>query len=175
MEEKLAKMERRKSVSITMMMQQQMQKLESELANVKAQKGAGSDAKVQALEKKLLEMQNTKVTAADVNDPETRALRSHIKKIEENMVNSEKKLEEQRNKMEMERQMAQRKREEEEDLQRQRARQREEILLNKMAEMEKRIGRGGGPPGKGGVDDATAARIAQLEKKNLQKDQEAML
>jgi len=51
MEEKLAKMERRKSVSITMMMQQQMQKLESELATVKSQKGAGSDAKVQALEK----------------------------------------------------------------------------------------------------------------------------
>jgi len=114
MEEKLAKMERRKSVSITMMMQQQMQKLESELATVKSQKGAGSDAKVQALEKKLLEMQNTKVTAADVNDPETRALRSHIKKIEENMMNSEKKLEEQRNKMEVERQLAQRKREEEE-------------------------------------------------------------
>lgn len=36
MEEKLAKMERRKSVSITLMMQQQMQKLEEELRTLRA-------------------------------------------------------------------------------------------------------------------------------------------
>jgi len=51
MEEKLAKMERRKSVSITQMMQQQMQKLEEELNAVRNQKG--SDTKVAALEKKI--------------------------------------------------------------------------------------------------------------------------
>jgi len=78
MEEKLAKMERRKSVSITLMMQQQMQKLEEELKTVRSQSGGGSDQRVQALEKKLLEMQTAKI---DVNDPETRHLRSHIKKI----------------------------------------------------------------------------------------------
>jgi len=166
MEEKLAKMERRKSVSITQMMQQQMQKLEEELNAVRNQKG--SDTKVAALEKKLLELQNTKVNPADVNDPETRALRSHIKKLEENMMASERKLEESRHKMEMERQLAQKKREEEEDNQRQRARQREEILLQKMAEMEKRFAnqqKGGSPGGKAAPDDATAKRIADLEKK----------
>jgi len=167
MEEKLAKMERRKSVSITQMMQQQMQKLEEELNAVRNQKG--SDTKVAALEKKLIELQNTKVNPADVNDPETRALRSHIKKLEENMLTSERKLEESRQKMEMERQLAQKKREEEEDHQRQRARQREEILLQKMAEMEKRFANqqkgGGGPVGKSAPDDATAKRLADLEKK----------
>lgn len=40
MEEKLAKMERRKSVSITLMMQQQMTKLEDELKTLRAGGGA---------------------------------------------------------------------------------------------------------------------------------------
>lgn len=42
MEEKLAKMERRKSVSITLMMQQQMQKLEEELKSVRSSGGGKS-------------------------------------------------------------------------------------------------------------------------------------
>jgi len=120
------------------------------------------------LKKKLIELQNTKVNPADVNDPETRALRSHIKKLEENMLMSERKLEESRQKMEMERQLAQKKREEEEDHQRQRARQREEILLQKMAEMEKRFAnqqKSSAPGGKAAPDDATAKRISELEKK----------
>lgn len=113
MEEKLAKMERRKSVSITMMMQQKMQQVEEELSRLKSTGGGGNQ--VADLEKKLVEMQNTKVNPSMINDPETRALRSHIKKMEDAMLAAEKKMEADRLRLEEEReqQVIKRQREEE--------------------------------------------------------------
>jgi hypothetical protein len=174
MEEKLQKMERRKSVSITMMMQQKMQEVEAQLQTLRVQGGGGgNDSKVAALEKKLLELQNTKVTPAMVNDAETNALRGHIKKLEESMRLAEQKMEEQRMKVEQERMMAWKKRQEEEEEYRKKARMREEMLLQKMAEMEKRIAAGGGggrggpppPPGAGGIDTAMQKRLEEMERR----------
>lgn len=106
---------------------------------------------MQALEKKLLEMQNAKI---DVNDPETRHLRSHIKKLEEQMLQSERSLEEQAQRMEMERRMAQKKRDEEEELTRKRNAKRDELFIEQMQRLEDKIKNGGG------VD---AQKIKELE------------
>src|SRR5689334_13034926 len=114
MEEKLAKMERRKSVSITMMMQQKMQEVEQQLASLR-QGGPGDANKVAVLEKKLVEMQNTKVNPSMVNDPETRALRSQIKRMEEAMTSAEKKMEADRLRLEEEREQQVMKRQREEE------------------------------------------------------------
>eukprot|EP01127_Copromyxa_protea_P022569 TRINITY_DN815_c0_g6_i1.p1 TRINITY_DN815_c0_g6~~TRINITY_DN815_c0_g6_i1.p1 ORF type:complete len:949 (-),score=336.03 TRINITY_DN815_c0_g6_i1:196-3042(-) len=178
MEEKLQKMERRKSVSITMMMQQKMQEVENQLQSLRIQGGGGgsnNDSKVAALEKKLLELQNTKVTPAMVNDAETNALRAHVKKLEESMRLAESKMDEQRMRVEQERMLAWKKRQEEEEEYRKKARMREEMLLQKMAEMEKRIAQGsrGGPPpppgmgGGGGIDAAMAKRLEEMEKRMM--------
>jgi len=175
MEDKLAKMERRKSVSITMMMQQKMQEVEAQLNSLRVQGGGGSDAKVASLEKKLIELQNTKVTPGMVNDAETNALRSHVKKLEESMRLAETKMEEQRMKIEQERMMAWKKKQEEEEEYRKKARMREDMLLQKMAEMEKKFasgggGRGGPPPppgmgGGGGIDAAMMKKLEEMEKR----------
>jgi len=171
MEEKLAKMERRKSVSITMMMQQKMQEVEQQLATLR-QGGPGDASKVAALEKKLVEMQNTKVNPSMVNDPETRALRSQIKRMEEAMMSAEKKMEADRLRLEEEREQQVMKRQREEEAYRKKAQQREQLLLDKMAEMEKRIGqaRGGPPPppgagGGGGFDPTMQKKLEEMEKR----------
>jgi len=175
MEEKLAKMEKRKSVSITMMMQQKMQQVEEQLSTLRNTGGGGSSSKIQELEKKLVEMQNTKVNPAMINDPETRALRSHIKKMEDAMLAAEKKMENDRMRLEEERKLQLEKRQREEEAYRKKAQQREQLLLDKMAEMEKRIaqagsGRGGPPPppGQGGgaaMDAAIQRRMEEMEKR----------
>lgn len=107
---------------------------------------------MQALEKKLLEMQNAKI---DVNDPETRHLRSHIKKLEEQMMASERALEDQAQKMEMERRLAQKKREEEEELTRKRNQKRDELFIEQMQRLEDKIKNGSGD----------SARLRELEQK----------
>jgi len=171
MEDKLAKMERRKSVSITMMMQQKMQEVEAQLSQLRVAGGGGSDAKVAALEKKLIELQNTKVTPGMVNDAETNALRSHVKKLEDSMRLAEQKMEEQRMKIEQERMIAWKKKQEEEEEYRKKARMREDMLLQKMAEMEKKFATGGGgrggppPPGGGGIDAAMMKKLEEMERR----------
>eukprot|EP01127_Copromyxa_protea_P022563 TRINITY_DN815_c0_g3_i1.p1 TRINITY_DN815_c0_g3~~TRINITY_DN815_c0_g3_i1.p1 ORF type:complete len:628 (-),score=182.72 TRINITY_DN815_c0_g3_i1:1200-3083(-) len=137
MEDKLKKMERRKSVSITMMMQQKMQEVEAQIQALRVQGGGGgggggsNDPKIAALEQKLLELQNTRVTPAMVNDAETNALRAQVAKLEEGMRLAEQKMEEQRMKVEQERMMAWKRRQEEEEEYRKKARMREEMLLQK--------------------------------------------
>lgn len=174
MEEKLSKMEKRKSVSITMMMQQKMQQVEEQLNSLRNSGQQGSGGKIAELEKKLVEMQNTKVNPSMINDPETRALRSHIKKMEDAMLAAEKKMETDRLRLEEERKLQLEKRQREEELYRKKAQQREQLLLDKMAEMEKRIAAGaqrGGPPpppGAGGnaaMDAAIQQRLAEMEKR----------
>jgi len=51
MEDKLAKMEKRKSVSISLHMQQQMANMEAEMKKLRSAGGVGSDQKVAVLEK----------------------------------------------------------------------------------------------------------------------------
>lgn len=61
-------MEKRKSVSMTMMMQQKMQEVEAQLTQLRKQGGgggggtsAGGDARIKELERQLKEMSNQKV------------------------------------------------------------------------------------------------------------------
>jgi hypothetical protein len=117
MEDKLNKMTNRKSVSITLHMQQQMTKLEEEIRSIKGGGGGGGggDSRVAALEKQLIQLQSQKINPSDVNDPETRALRSTMKKLEEQMLASERALEENAKQMELERRLAAKKKQEEEE------------------------------------------------------------
>jgi len=154
MEDKLAKMEKRKSVSISLHMQQQMANMETEMKKLRQAGGVGSDQKVAVLEKQILEMQNAKI---DVNDPETRHLRSHIKKLEEQMNASERALEEQAQRMELERRLAQKKREEEDEANRKRTQKRDELFIAQMKILEDKIKNGGG--------GADSQRLKELEEK----------
>jgi hypothetical protein len=130
MEDKLRKMERRKSVSLTSVRAQQQARLEEE-------RTATTDPiKLQALEKKLLEMENCNV---QVNDLETRALRSTITKLESEWQRAENKIQEDVQRMELERRLAQKKRAEEEEENRARAKKYDEIFIQRMQRMEDKV------------------------------------
>jgi len=92
------------------------------------------------------------------------------------MQTANQKMEEQRLKIEQERMMAWRKKQEEEEEYRKKARMREDMLLQKMSEMEKKFagggGRGGGAPGApGGPMDAGMLRKLEEMEKRLQASQ----
>lgn len=146
LEEKLRKMERRKSMSMTQMMQDKMIQMEKELAMVRNQ---GQSSKVAALEQEIHKLRNTTVTPSMVNDEETVALRNHIKKLEQGMIAAEKNMETQRLRLEQERMKAMQDRQREEQEFREAARKREQELLKRLHMIEQRVaqpGSGGGAP-----------------------------
>jgi len=170
MEDKLLKMERRKSVSMTLQMQQKMDAVEKQLTMLRNERGGGhSDAtnskiaqKMQILEKQLQVMSQQKITPSMIQDEETVAMRDHIKKLEENVGLQEKKMEEQRIRMEEERQRNYEKRMKEEEVFRAQAKLKEEELLKRISLMETRLKQGGGGGG-GAADTALIARLKKLE------------
>jgi len=97
-----------------------------------------------------------------VNDEETVALRTHVKKLEEAMIGTEKKREDQRKKLEEERRQAYEKRLREEEEFRRQAREKEEALIKQMVAIEERMKKGG--PGAGPIDPNLLARLDQLER-----------
>jgi len=167
MEEKLSKMERRKSVTATQEMADKMDAVEKQLVMLRSERTNGhSDAintkiaqKMQLLERQLKEMAAHTIV---VNDPETVALRTHISKLEESIVHAEKRMEEQRNKIEDERKRIYEQKKVEEEASRKIQQQKERELLRRLEEMDIMIKKGGG--GGGGIDPELVERLARLEK-----------
>jgi len=103
MEDKLAKMERRKSVSQSQELQNKMATVEKQLSLLHNERTNGHNdsinnkiaQKMQLLEKQLHDLAAQKIV---VNDPETEGLRSQMSKLEETIVSSEKRMEDQRKK-----------------------------------------------------------------------------
>jgi hypothetical protein len=112
MEDKLEKMERRKSMSMTTMLQQKMDGVEKQLGMLRTKQGGPDDANVASkmaeLEKQLQELAKSKanINPGMIMDEETVALRNHVKKLETSVLSAEKMMEEQRRKIEEERQQA---------------------------------------------------------------------
>lgn len=202
MEDKLQKMERRKSMSMTMMMKEKMEQVEKQLEMLRAQGGgpaaaAGGGAEVNQkmarLEAELKKLQTTQITPAMVNDEETVALRNHIKKLEGGLLQAEKNMEAQRLRVEQERMKAMEERRKEEAEFREAQRKREQELLKRIQMMEQRLQQSsGGDPalakrlermeqnmqtaarGGGDSDPAVAQKLADMERK-LQETQRALL
>uniref|UniRef100_A0A6B2L043 Uncharacterized protein n=1 Tax=Arcella intermedia TaxID=1963864 RepID=A0A6B2L043_9EUKA len=143
MEDKLAKMEKRKSTSMTQQINAKMEAVSKQLDLLKGEKGhhgGDVDAKIEKkMELLAKQLESMKTVNTPVVDEETVALRSHIAKLESNLLESEKKLEAERNKMTRERAMAQEKRRIEEEEFRKKSAEREEMLLAKMSAMEASI------------------------------------
>eukprot|EP01124_Arcella_intermedia_P030078 TRINITY_DN6500_c0_g1_i2.p1 TRINITY_DN6500_c0_g1~~TRINITY_DN6500_c0_g1_i2.p1 ORF type:complete len:947 (-),score=247.18 TRINITY_DN6500_c0_g1_i2:91-2931(-) len=178
MEDKLSKMERRKSVSMTQEMQVKMEAVEKQMQMLRAEKSNGhSDAvntkiaqKMALLERQLKEMAVAKQNIV-VNDPETQALRTHISKLEETILVTEKRLEQQRTKMEEERiRIYEQKRAEDEEFRR-KAAEKERELLKRLDHMEQMM-KNGPPPAPAGQkatnNDFIAQKMAEMEKKILE-------
>jgi len=172
MEEKLAKMERRKSVTATQEMQTKMDAVEKQLAMLRSERTNGhSEAintkiaqKMQLLERQLKDMASHTIV---VNDPETVALRTHISKLEESIVHAEKRMDEQRNKIEEERKKIYEQKKAEEEASRKIQLQKERELLQRLDMMDKMIkkgGSGGGGEGGVGIDPELVERLTRLEK-----------
>jgi len=173
MEDKLSKMEKRKSASVTAVMQQKMEAVEKQLAVLRSEQATShTDAantkivqKMVMLEKQLQAMATQKVTPNMIQDEETIALRDHIGKMEEALALQEKRMEEQRARIEDERKRNHERRIKEEEAFREQARQKEEELIKRIKQMEDRLKSGavgGGGPG-GGVDPALIERLRKLE------------
>eukprot|EP01124_Arcella_intermedia_P025412 TRINITY_DN4546_c0_g1_i1.p1 TRINITY_DN4546_c0_g1~~TRINITY_DN4546_c0_g1_i1.p1 ORF type:complete len:1457 (+),score=497.48 TRINITY_DN4546_c0_g1_i1:44-4372(+) len=143
MEDKLAKMEKRKSTSMTQQINAKMEAVSKQLDLLKGEKGhhgGDVDAKIEKkMELLAKQLESMKTVNTPVVDEETVALRSHIAKLESNLLESEKKLEAERNKMTRERAMAQEKRRIEEEEFRKKSAEREEMLLARMSAMEAKI------------------------------------
>jgi len=165
MEDKLEKMERRKSMSMSTMLQQKMDGVEKQLGLLRTKQGGPDDGavnnKMAELEKQLQDLAKSKanVNPSMVNDEETVALRNHVKKLETSVLSAEKMMEDQRRKIDEERQQAFEKRKKEEEEFRKQQRIREEELLKRIKLMEEKMQGGGG----GGGDPALAARLQKLE------------
>jgi hypothetical protein len=119
---------------------------------------------MQLLEKQLQTMAQSIVTPQMVVDEETIALRDHIKKLEESLLQQERRMDEQRIRLEEERKRNHEKRLREEEEFRRQAKQKEEELVKRITQMEARIKAGGGGGGGGAtVDPELIERIKKLE------------
>uniref|UniRef100_A0A6B2KYL2 Uncharacterized protein n=1 Tax=Arcella intermedia TaxID=1963864 RepID=A0A6B2KYL2_9EUKA len=175
MEDKLAKMEKRKSVSMSLQMQQKMEAVEKQLAILRNERGGGhSDQtnqkiaqKMSLLEKQLQAMATQKVTPQMIQDEETVAMRDHIKKLEESILLQERRMEDQRQKLEEDRRRNYEKRLAEEETFRQQARQKEEELIKRIAMMESRLKQGiPAGDGKGGaISPDFTQKFSEMEKR----------
>jgi hypothetical protein len=173
MEDKLAKMEKRKSTSMSLEMQQKMEQVEKQMAMLRNERGGNhtdtTNAKIAQkmalLEKQLQTMATTIVTPQMIQDEETVALRDHIKKLEESLTLQEKRMDDQRNRLEEERKRNHEKRQAEEEEFRRTAKAKEEELVRRIAEMEKKIKNGGG--GGGAVDHELIGRLKKLEENGM--------
>jgi len=171
MEDKLAKMEKRKSTSMTLQMQQKMEQVEKQLSMLRNERASGhSDAtntkigqKMAQLEKQLQSMATTIVTPSMIQDEETIALRDHIQKLEESLQAQERRMDEQRNRLEEERKRNHEKRQAEEEEFRRQAKIKEEELVKRITQMETRIKAGGGGGGGAPLDPEIIERLKKLE------------
>jgi hypothetical protein len=171
MEKKLQNMERRKSVSLTMVLQQRMMDVESQLRNLRVEEGGQpkNGGRIAELEKKLEELQNTKVTPAMVNDEETNAMRSHVRRLEEGVRLAERRMEEQRLRLEEERMESWRKQQEREEEYKKAQRRREAVLLEKMAQLEKVLAQRAAPSPQAPTGDAALKRRLEELERSFQK------
>jgi hypothetical protein len=172
MEDKLAKMEKRKSTSMTLQMQTKMDQVEKQLSMLRNERGTNQHSdttnakiaqKMQLLEKQLQTMASTIVTPQMIQDEETVALRDHIKKLEESLTLQEKRMEDQRDKLEEERKRNYDKRQAEEEEFRRQAKLKEDELVKRIAHMEDRLKNGKVGGGAGQVDSALLERLQKLE------------
>jgi len=118
--------------------------------------------KMVQLEKQLQTMATTIVTPNMIQDEETIALRDHIQKLEESLGLQERRMEEQRVRLEDERKRNHEKRQAEEEEFRRQAKLKEEELVKRITQMEARIKQGGGGGG-APLDPEIIDRLKKLE------------
>jgi len=174
MEKKLTHLEHRKSVTLTTALQEKMREVEGQLSQLRVQQASGhvtsTDSRVAQLEKKLEELQNTRITPSMINDEETVLLRNQVKKLEEAMRIAQQKMEAQRTRLEEEREATREKQRREQEAYQKQARMREEAMIQKMAEMEKKMReRAAAPPV---AADLLLKRMLEMEERVKQAEKE---